>query len=95
MAKLVAIRRHGAQARGERSHGAQAGVLRGCRECPRVAECHGPEAPRLASISGPHPAVDVEERDAIDGSAAELVRGAVLKIFEVVGDLENPHVVGT
>ncbi len=66
----------------ERAHRAEPRVLVGCGEGPRVPERHRPESPRLASGTGPDPAIDVQERDAIDGSSAELIRRPILELLE-------------
>ena len=78
---------------GERAHRAEARVLVGCGEGPRVPERHRPESPRLASGTGPDPAIDVEDRDAIDGSSAELIRRPILELLEPMLHIDDADVV--
>ena len=95
MTRFVAGGGRGSQFPGKRAHRAKPGVL-GCRwKSPCVAKRHRAEAPRLAPTAGPHAAIDVQKRDAIDGTAAELVRRAILEVFELVIDLEDADVVRT
>ena len=94
VAVIVAGGGHVAQFPRKRAHRAEPRLLRCRGKGPRVAERHRAEAPRFAPTAGPHAASDVQERDAINGAAAELVRRAVLEVLEQMTDFEDPHVVG-
>ena len=71
----AAVRRRSSA--GERLHRAEADVVRHRRERPGVAQRHRPEAPRFLPSPVRTRQVDVQDRDAIDGAPAELVRRAV------------------
>ena len=95
VALVVAVGGHVAESSRERPHRAQPRVLRGGRKRPRVPEGHRAEARRLPATVAAHPTPDVQDRDPIDGTTAELVRRAVLEVFELVTDFQNTDVVGS
>ena len=76
----------------QRAHGADAGLVRHGRKRPGVAERHRSESPGFASAGGADPAVDVQQRDAIDRAAAELIGRAIAELLVPVIDLDDAGV---
>jgi hypothetical protein len=81
---------------GQGFHGPERGVIRhGFRgKSPDVAERHGSESLCRAAIPCMDGAADIQDRGAIDASAAELVGRAVTELFVIVRDFIDDDVSG-
>ena len=94
MPRLAVGRRDPGDAPGERLHGAERRLVRHHlgRKRPDVAERHRAEAARDLPGDGPDRAADVQERDAVDRTAAEHVGRPVEELLVARRDLFDPDV---
>ena len=93
---LRAVARQPRDTRRQRFHGPERCVVRHHRgwKRPDVAQGHRCEAPGGLSVSRGDAAVHVQQRDAVDDAAAELVRRAVHMVFVAVNDFVDADVGG-
>ncbi len=88
MARYGAAGEDPADAFRQRLHGGDGGVVAEYlrRERPDVAQRHRAMSDGAPAIPAADPALDVEERDAIDGGAAELDRRTIEMVFVLAAD---------
>ena len=96
MPDLGAVARQPRDARRQRLHGLERRVVRhrGRWKRPHVAHRHRREAPGGLAVSRGDAAVNVQQRDAVDHPAAELVRRAVHVVFVAVNDFVDADIGG-